>query len=92
MRLTRGADEGVPGRIGRDLAAQRGILLADTKIELGWDADGVLTLGDEVLTPDSSRFWPADGFEPGRVQPSFDKQYLRDWAVDLGWDKKDPGP
>ncbi|MBV1855710.1 phosphoribosylaminoimidazolesuccinocarboxamide synthase [Catellatospora tritici] len=77
---------------GRDLAAERGIILADTKIELGWDADGVLTLGDEVLTPDSARFWPADGYTPGRVQPSFDKQYLRDWAIDLGWDKKEPGP
>ncbi|WP_212826511.1 phosphoribosylaminoimidazolesuccinocarboxamide synthase [Catellatospora sp. TT07R-123] len=77
---------------GRDIAAERGILLADTKIELGWDADGVLTLGDEVLTPDSSRFWPAEGYQPGRVQPSFDKQYLRDWAVGLGWDKQEPGP
>ncbi|MDI1465577.1 phosphoribosylaminoimidazolesuccinocarboxamide synthase [Catellatospora sp. KI3] len=77
---------------GRDLAAERGIILADTKIELGWDADGVLTLGDEVLTPDSSRFWPADGYAPGRVQPSFDKQPLRDWAVSLGWNKQEPGP
>lgn len=77
---------------GRDLAAERGIILADTKIELGWAADGTLVLGDEVLTPDSSRFWPADGYAPGRVQPSFDKQFVRDWAVGQGWDKTAPGP
>jgi phosphoribosylaminoimidazole-succinocarboxamide synthase len=77
---------------GRDIAAERGIILADTKIELGWAADGTLMLGDEVLTPDSSRFWPADGYAPGHVQPSFDKQFVRDWAVGAGWDKTAPGP
>ncbi|MFP5219402.1 MAG: phosphoribosylaminoimidazolesuccinocarboxamide synthase [Actinomycetes bacterium] len=77
---------------GAGLAAERGILVADTKLELGHDADGVLTLGDEVLTPDSSRFWPADGWSPGRAQPSFDKQYVRDWLSSSGWDKRAPGP
>jgi phosphoribosylaminoimidazole-succinocarboxamide synthase len=77
---------------GAALAAGRGILLADTKLELGHDADGVLTLGDEVLTPDSSRFWPADGWQPGRAQPSFDKQYVRDWLSATGWDRTAPGP
>jgi phosphoribosylaminoimidazole-succinocarboxamide synthase len=70
----------------------RGIILADTKFELGLDADGNLTLGDEVCTPDSSRFWPADGYEPGRSQPSFDKQFVRDWASSTGWDKLPPAP
>jgi phosphoribosylaminoimidazole-succinocarboxamide synthase len=73
-------------------AASRGIILADTKFEFGLDADGKLTLGDEVLTPDSSRFWPADGYQPGQGQPSFDKQYVRDWASGTGWDKKPPAP
>jgi phosphoribosylaminoimidazole-succinocarboxamide synthase len=73
-------------------AAERGILIADTKFELGLDADGTLTLGDEALTPDSSRFWPADEYEPGRSQPSFDKQYVRDYCESLGWDKTPPGP
>jgi phosphoribosylaminoimidazole-succinocarboxamide synthase len=73
-------------------AAQRGVILADTKFEFGRAADGTLTVGDEVLTPDSSRFWPADGYEPGRPQPSFDKQYVRDWASSTGWDKKEPAP
>jgi phosphoribosylaminoimidazole-succinocarboxamide synthase len=73
-------------------AAERGILIADTKFELGFDRDGVLTLGDEALTPDSSRFWPADEYEPGRGQPSFDKQYVRDYCESLGWDKTPPGP
>jgi phosphoribosylaminoimidazole-succinocarboxamide synthase len=77
---------------GAALAAERGILLADTKLELGHDAAGVLTLGDEVLTPDSSRFWPADGWQPGRPQPSFDKQYVRDWLSASGWDRTAPGP
>ncbi|MEU0563811.1 phosphoribosylaminoimidazolesuccinocarboxamide synthase [Nonomuraea sp. NPDC005983] len=74
---------------GAELARERGIILADTKIELGWDDDGVLTLGDEVLTPDSSRFWPADEWRPGRSQPSFDKQFVRDWLTssESGWDK-----
>ena len=73
-------------------ARARGIILADTKFEFGLDDDGALTLADEVLTPDSSRFWPADGFEPGRPQPSFDKQYVRDWAAASGWDKTPPAP
>jgi phosphoribosylaminoimidazole-succinocarboxamide synthase len=73
-------------------ARERGVILADTKFELGFDADGELRVGDEVLTPDSSRFWPADGYEPGRSQPSFDKQYVRDWAAGTGWDKKPPAP
>jgi phosphoribosylaminoimidazole-succinocarboxamide synthase len=77
---------------GAALAAERGILLADTKLELGHDDAGVLTLGDEVLTPDSSRFWPADGWQPGRAQPSFDKQYVRDWLSASGWDRTAPGP
>ena len=77
---------------GATLAADRGILVADTKIELGHDSDGVLTLGDEVLTPDSSRFWPADGWQPGRAQPSYDKQYVRDWLNASGWDRTAPGP
>ena len=71
---------------------QRGIILADTKFEFGLDSDGVLTLGDEVCTPDSSRFWPADRYEPGHAQPSFDKQYVRDWAAATGWDKRPPAP
>ena len=73
-------------------ARDRGVILADTKFEFGLDADGVLTLGDEVCTPDSSRFWPADGYEPGHGQPSFDKQYVRDWATSTGWDKAPPAP
>jgi phosphoribosylaminoimidazole-succinocarboxamide synthase len=73
-------------------AASRGVILADTKFEFGRDADGVLRVGDEVLTPDSSRFWPADSYEVGRPQPSFDKQYVRDWASGTGWDKKPPAP
>ena len=68
------------------------MILADTKFEFGLDADGELVVGDEVLTPDSSRFWPADGYEAGRAQPSFDKQYVRDWAVGSGWDKTPPAP
>jgi phosphoribosylaminoimidazole-succinocarboxamide synthase len=73
-------------------ALERGILIADTKFELGLDADGTLTLGDEALTPDSSRFWPADEYAPGRGQPSFDKQYVRDYCESLGWDKAPPAP
>ena len=71
------------------IAGERGIILADTKFELGTDTDGTLVLGDEVLTPDSSRFWPADAWEPGRVTPSFDKQYVRDWLTSpaSGWDR-----
>ena len=73
-------------------ALERGIILADTKFEFGLAPDGTLVLGDEVLTPDSSRFWPADGYEPGRPQPSFDKQPVRDWATDSGWDRTPPAP
>ena len=73
-------------------ALARGVILADTKFEFGLDADGVLTLGDEVCTPDSSRFWPVDSYEVGRGQPSFDKQYVRDWAAGTGWDKNPPAP
>ncbi|MFG6194225.1 phosphoribosylaminoimidazolesuccinocarboxamide synthase [Nonomuraea sp. JJY05] len=79
---------------GAEIARERGIIVADTKIELGYDADGVLTLGDEVLTPDSSRFWPADEWQPGRAQPSFDKQFVRDWLLspESGWDKSSGNP
>jgi phosphoribosylaminoimidazole-succinocarboxamide synthase len=73
-------------------ALARGIVIADTKFEFGLDDAGTLTLMDEVLTPDSSRFWPAEGYEPGRSQPSFDKQYVRDWAAGSGWDKTPPAP
>ncbi|MGW6691135.1 phosphoribosylaminoimidazolesuccinocarboxamide synthase [Streptomyces sp. NPDC054961] len=74
----------------RDIARDRGIILADTKFEFGFDQDGTLVAADEVLTPDSSRFWPADLWEPGRSQPSFDKQYVRDWLSSpaSGWDAK----
>jgi phosphoribosylaminoimidazole-succinocarboxamide synthase len=75
-----------------DHARANGIILADTKFEVGLDADGVLTVGDEVCTPDSSRFWPADTYEPGRGQPSFDKQFVRDWASATGWDRNPPAP
>ncbi|WP_067836528.1 phosphoribosylaminoimidazolesuccinocarboxamide synthase [Nocardia lijiangensis] len=76
---------------GADHAASKGVIIADTKVEFGWDGD-VLTLGDEVLTSDSSRFWPADQWAPGRPQPSFDKQFVRDWSTSTGWDKEPPGP
>jgi phosphoribosylaminoimidazole-succinocarboxamide synthase len=79
-------------RRGADLAAERGIIVADTKLEFGWAKDGTLVLADEVLTPDSSRFWPADSYSPGRPQHSFDKQYLRDWSTSIGWDRTEPGP
>ncbi len=74
---------------GADLAARRGIIVADTKIELGFDAGGALVLADEVLTPDSSRFWPAGQWQPGRSQPSLDKQFVRDWLTspESGWDR-----
>jgi phosphoribosylaminoimidazole-succinocarboxamide synthase len=75
-----------------DHAAERGIIIADTKFELGAGAGGEVVLGDEVLTPDSSRFWPADDYEPGRGQSSFDKQYVRDWLDESGWDHSPPGP
>ena len=73
-------------------ARERGVILADTKFEFGLDEHDQLVLGDEVLTPDSSRYWPADGFQVGRAQPSFDKQYVRDWASAAGWDKRPPAP
>ena len=73
------------------IAAARGILLADTKLEFGLDAEGVLTLGDEVLTPDSSRWWPADRWQPGRPQPSYDKQFVRDW-LSAHWDRQGEPP
>ena len=73
-------------------AAARGIILADTKLEFGLDERGSLVLGDEAFTPDSSRFWPAEEYESGRPQPSFDKQYVRDYCESLGWDKAPPGP
>ncbi len=74
-------------RVASGHAAERGILIADTKFEFGLDADGTLVLADEAFTPDSSRFWPADEYEPGRAQPSFDKQFVRDYCETLGWDK-----
>jgi phosphoribosylaminoimidazole-succinocarboxamide synthase len=73
-------------------ARSRGVILADTKFELGTRPDGTLVLGDEVLTPDSSRFWPVEGYGVGRGQPSFDKQYVRDWATSTDWDKTPPAP
>ncbi len=73
-------------------ALENGVILADTKFEFGLDEHGELVVGDEVLTPDSSRYWPADGYEVGRGQPSFDKQYVRDWASASGWDKLPPAP
>jgi phosphoribosylaminoimidazole-succinocarboxamide synthase len=79
-------------RRGAAIAAERGIIVADTKLEFGRAADGTLTLGDEVLTPDSSRFWPADSWKPGGPNFSFDKQYVRDWALATGWDKREPAP
>jgi phosphoribosylaminoimidazole-succinocarboxamide synthase len=77
---------------GAALAAERGIVVADTKLEFGRDRDGAVVLADEVLTPDSSRFWPLDRWEPGRTQFSFDKQVVRDWSLSSGWDKTAPGP
>jgi phosphoribosylaminoimidazole-succinocarboxamide synthase len=82
-------------RRASEIAAERGILLADTKFEFGHDpTSGELVLGDEVLTPDSSRFWPAQGWQPGRAQPSFDKQYVRDWLLSdaSGWDRAADAP
>jgi phosphoribosylaminoimidazole-succinocarboxamide synthase len=75
-----------------EYALERGIIIADTKFEFGLDAEGRLVLGDEALTPDSSRFWPADDYRPGGTQPSFDKQFVRDYCETLGWDKTAPGP
>jgi len=77
---------------GASIAAESGILVADTKLEFGLDPAGEIVLGDEVLTSDSSRFWPADQWQPGRPQFSFDKQYVRDWSATLDWDRTPPGP
>ena len=77
---------------GAEVAAGAGILVADTKLEFGTDAGGAIVLGDEVLTSDSSRFWPADQWAPGRPQYAFDKQFVRDWADGTGWDRTPPGP
>jgi len=79
-------------RFASEHAAERGVIIADTKFELGLDENDRLVLGDEALTPDSSRFWPADEYEPGRGQPSFDKQFVRDYCETLGWDKTSSGP
>jgi len=79
-------------RFASDYARERGIVIADTKFEFGLDRAGRLTLGDEALTPDSSRFWPADQYAPGVAQPSFDKQFVRDYCEQTGWDKTPPGP
>jgi phosphoribosylaminoimidazole-succinocarboxamide synthase len=79
-------------RFASEHARSRGIIIADTKFEFGLDDEGRLVLGDEALTPDSSRFWPADEYRPGGAQPSFDKQYARDYCESLGWDKTAPGP
>ncbi len=79
-------------RRGAEIAAAAGIVLADTKFEFGLASDGGLVLGDEVLTPDSSRFWPASSWSPGAAQPSFDKQYVRDWLTSSGWDRVSPPP
>ena len=79
-------------RRGHDIARGRGIIIADTKLEFGWAADGSLVLADEVLTSDSSRFWPADSWQPGRPQYAFDKQIVRDWSRGLDWDRTAPGP
>jgi len=78
-------------RFVRDYARERGLIIADTKLEFGWLGDE-LTVIDELCTPDSSRFWPADGYEPGRSQPSFDKQPVRDWLIASGWNKEPPPP
>jgi len=79
-------------RAAADYALERGIIIADTKFEFGVDGDGRIVWMDEALTPDSSRFWPADDYEPGRSQASFDKQYVRDWLEASGWDKEPPAP
>jgi phosphoribosylaminoimidazole-succinocarboxamide synthase len=81
-------------RRGAEIAEKAGVILADTKLEFGRDASGRIVLGDEVLTPDSSRYWPAEGYEAGSVQPSYDKQYVRDWLTspESGWDRKSNTP
>jgi phosphoribosylaminoimidazole-succinocarboxamide synthase len=75
----------------RDYARQRGIIIADTKLEWGWLDDELIVI-DEMLTPDASRFWPADGYQPGGPQPSFDKQFVRDWLIATGWNREPPPP
>ncbi|HEX5293509.1 MAG TPA: phosphoribosylaminoimidazolesuccinocarboxamide synthase [Streptosporangiaceae bacterium] len=77
---------------GQQTALARGVIIADTKLEFGRAPDGTITLADEVLTPDSSRFWPASQWQPGGAQPSLDKQYVRDWSTSLGWDRRPPAP
>jgi phosphoribosylaminoimidazole-succinocarboxamide synthase len=79
-------------RRGHELALERGIIIADTKLEFGYAADGTLTLGDELLTPDSSRFWAAEDWRPGGPQHAYDKQFVRDWSATLDWDRTAPGP
>jgi phosphoribosylaminoimidazole-succinocarboxamide synthase len=79
-------------RRGAEVAARSGVIMADTKLEFGWADDGTLVLGDEILTSDSSRFWPADDWNPGRAQHAMDKQFVRDWSASTGWDKTAPGP
>ena len=79
-------------RFAAEHMLEHGVVLADTKFELGLDGDGNLVLGDEAFTPDSSRFWPAGSYAPGGPQPSYDKQFARDWCESTGWDKTDPGP
>jgi phosphoribosylaminoimidazole-succinocarboxamide synthase len=79
-------------RLGHDTALPRGLIIADTKLEFGRAPDGTLVLADEVLTSDSSRFWPAEGWRPGQPQHAFDKQIVRDWARGTGWDQRPPGP
>ncbi len=86
-RITLALYRRAAGRCGK-----AGLILADTKFELGTDRDGTLVLGDEAVTPDSSRLWPADRWEPGQSPPSFDKQYLRDWLDEIGWDRSSPPP
>ena len=79
-------------RRGHEIALRRGIIIADTKLEFGYAPDGTLTLGDELLTPDSSRFWAVAQWRPGGPQYAFDKQFLRDWSSRLDWDRTPPGP
>jgi len=79
-------------RRGAEIAAERGIIIADTKVEIGWASDGTLVLGDELLTSDSSRFWRVEEWEPGRPQRALDKQFVRDWSLTTGWDKRPPAP
>lgn len=78
--------------LARDYARNRGIIIADTKFEFGLDNKGQITLADEALTPDSSRFWPAASWQPGKAQASYDKQFLRDWLTSIGWDRQSPPP